>query len=387
MNKALLIVDDDQRVLKSLDRELHREGYEIFLAGSGEEGLQLLKQHDIAVVLSDLRMPHMDGVTFLEEVRQFKPEVVRLVLTGHGSKENAIEAINRSGVFSYIAKPWSPAELKTVITKAFQHYHLAAENRRLLALTQSQNRELKNLNADLKKSNQELAELNQLKNKFVGIAAHDLRNPLNTISGFSEILLYLDIGPLNKEQHEFLTNIHNTAKETTALVNDLLDVSVIESGKLVLNLQTGAITKLIEDRIAISRLIAEKKGLKIHTQFQETPEVRFDPRRINQVFDNLFTNAVKYSPEGANIYIEITAEENRVKVSVRDEGAGISEAEQTRLFGAFQKLSTQPTGGERSTGLGLAIVKKIVTAHGGTVAVDSRPGSGSTFSVLFPAAL
>ena len=151
MSQALLITDDDPNVLNSLKRELRKEDYPIFFANSGREGLDLLQRHDIAVVLSDQRMPHMDGVAFLEKVRKYKPEVIRMILTGYSSRENAIDAINRSGVFSYITKPWSSGELKATISKAFQYYHLEAENRRLMALTQAQNVELKDLNTNLEK--------------------------------------------------------------------------------------------------------------------------------------------------------------------------------------------------------------------------------------------
>ena len=230
----------------------------------------------------------------------------------------------------------------------------------------------------------ELVELNQLKNKFLGIAAHDLRNPLVSIGGFSELLLEGEIGPLNEEQKEFLTIIHSAGRNMLALVNDLLDVSVIESGRLTLKIEPGFLKSLVEDRIRINRMPAEAKEIELHAALEDLPEALFDANRVNQVLDNLIGNAVKFSPPGSNIYITLSRTEKGARISVRDEGPGLSPEDQAKLFGEFQRLSAQPTAGEKSTGLGLAIVRKIVEAHGGTVEVESRLGTGSTFGFIIP---
>ena len=230
----------------------------------------------------------------------------------------------------------------------------------------------------------QLFELNQLKNKFLGIAAHDLRNPLASIRGFSELLLGDDMGSLTEDQHEFIKTIHSLSQDMLNLVNDLLDVSVIESGKLELKRQPGSLKVLIEERIRINSILAEKKQIKLHESLATVPEVSFDYSRIVQVVDNLISNAIKYSPSGSNIFVSLSQQGMKAQISVRDEGPGIEPEEQKRLFGEFQRLSTKPTGGEKSTGLGLSIVKKIVEAHNGTTAVESQPGAGSIFTFILP---
>ncbi len=230
----------------------------------------------------------------------------------------------------------------------------------------------------------QLFELNQLKNKFLGIAAHDLRNPLASIQGFSELLLGDDMGPLTEDQHEFIKTIHSLSQDMLNLVNDLLDVSVIESGKLELKRQPGSLKVLIKERIRINSILAEKKQIKLHESLTTVPEVSFDYSRITQVVDNLISNAIKYSPSGSNIFVSLNQQGMKAQISVRDEGPGIEPEEQKRLFGEFQRLSTKPTGDEKSTGLGLSIVKKIVEAHNGTAAVESQPGAGSTFTFILP---
>ncbi len=148
-NKALLLVDDEPNVISSLIRELRHEGYNIFSAQSGITGLKVLKEEDIGVVLSDYMMPEMDGVTFLESVKQNKPDVVRILLTAHGTLKNAMEAINRSKIFGYLTKPWSVEALKGTIASAFEYCNLVEENKRLLKLTNEQNRQLKFINENL----------------------------------------------------------------------------------------------------------------------------------------------------------------------------------------------------------------------------------------------
>ncbi|MGO9951066.1 MAG: ATP-binding protein [Dissulfurispiraceae bacterium] len=236
----------------------------------------------------------------------------------------------------------------------------------------------------LEKTNKELIELNLLKNKFLGIAAHDLRNPLSSISGLTEVLLTTAFGPLTDDQKEYLTIINTTSNEMLFLVNDLLDVSVIESGKLELDVQPCSLTKLLLDRIRLSSVIAEKKGIVISYEAEDLPEVPFDSKRIAQVIDNLIGNAIKFSPSGSKIKVKSFRHGKLVSVSISDTGAGIPDEERSKLFNEFQPLSVKPTNNEKSTGLGLSIVKKIIDAHKGIMEVQSQVGLGSTFIFKLP---
>lgn len=230
-----------------------------------------------------------------------------------------------------------------------------------------------------------LKELNELKDRFLSIAAHDLRGPLVSIRGFSEVLLDGDAGPLTGEQREFAGIIHDVSEGMLALVNDLLDISVIESGKLDLRPREASLADVVRERVRLLEVVARKKNSTIETQtgdFNRT--LSFDPDRIAQVVDNLVGNAIKFSPAGSRIQVIVENGGGRATVTVRDDGPGVKPEEQARLFSAFQKLSARPTGGEQSTGLGLSIVKKIVEAHQGTVGVESEPGRGSRFFFTLP---
>ena len=233
-------------------------------------------------------------------------------------------------------------------------------------------------------SEKKLVELNNLKNKFLGIAAHDLRNPLSSFLGLTEMLLDESMGPLNDEQKEFIAMMYSASEQMLALLNDLLDISAIESGKLDIRLLEGSLSNLVKERIRLTQIIAGKKNIKINMVLQEVPEFEFDAARVSQVIDNLISNAVKFSQPESAIHVVLETAGNVARVSVRDEGPGISPEDQKKMFGEFQKLDAKPTAGEKSTGLGLSIAKKIILAHGGKIDVENAPEKGAIFWFTLP---
>lgn len=229
----------------------------------------------------------------------------------------------------------------------------------------------------------ELIKLDELKNKLLGMAAHDLRNPLTSIRGFSEILLDDSVDEATRK--EFLGVIFSVSEEMLNLLNDLLDVSQIQSGKFELRKKTGQLDEVAKRRVHLNQIIAAKKNIKIEMNVESSPTISFDHDRIGQVLDNFISNAIKFSPHGSTITVTLKADGMWSQVEVADEGPGIREEERGRLFGEFQRLSAEPTGGEKSTGLGLAIVSKMVKAHGGKVDVkQGKDGKGSAFFFALP---
>jgi len=236
----------------------------------------------------------------------------------------------------------------------------------------------------IRTKNKELHELNDMKNKFLGIASHDLRNPLYLIRSFSEILIGESIGKVNEKQKGLLEKIFNSSEFMRALLENLLDISKIESGTIELEKTVQDINEITKKQMELFELLAEKKNTKLHLEMGKIPPFAFDKNAVIQAIGNYIGNAIKFSPENINIYISTEIEDNKLKFSVRDEGPGISQADQKLLFGEFQTLSAKPTGGEKSTGLGLAIVKKLIKLHGGEVGVSSELGAGSTFFLTLP---
>ena len=228
----------------------------------------------------------------------------------------------------------------------------------------------------------ELSRVNALKNSFLGMAAHDLRNPLTAIRGFADLLLQGDID--EESSREFLHMIRSASQDMFQLLDDLLDVSHIESGRFSLNFAHQDIRQLALERIARLADTAARKSMTMTQELDPIDESVCDRDRIGQAMDNLLTNAIKYSPEGSEITVTLQTVPDAVRFAVSDQGPGISREEQGNLFNEFAKAGSVTTGGEKSTGLGLAIVKKIIEAHKGHVGIDSEPGKGSTFYFTLP---
>jgi two-component system, sensor histidine kinase and response regulator len=229
-----------------------------------------------------------------------------------------------------------------------------------------------------------LVELNEIKNKFLGIAAHDLRNPLVSIRGLCEVMLTGVSGPLTEEQKEYLSIIKTGASGMLTLVNDLLQVSVIESGKLELRVKKDSLAELVRQRVKIFDVFAANKKIVLKHEIEEVGEQLIDQSKMAQVIDNLLSNALKFSPSGSLVSISLRCDRHSILFSVRDHGPGVAEEQKDKIFSEFQKGNALPTGGESSTGLGLTIAKKIVEAHGGVLTVESKLGMGSVFSFSLP---
>lgn len=248
------------------------------------------------------------------------------------------------------------------------------------------NNELAAAQRELAKKNAELARLNEQKNRFLGLAAHDLRNPLEVINVYSRFLLDEAAERLEEEQLDFVRTIMRSSNFMLALVDDLLDVSKIEAGRLELELSEVDLRALVERNVELNRRLAERKEIKIlFESLPDLPRLRLDASKIEQVLNNLVGNAVKFSPRGSTVEVGLEDADGSVVLYVKDEGPGVPAGESEKLFEPFTRRSARGTEGEKGTGLGLAIVKRIVEGHGGRITVESEPGAGATFAVSLPA--
>ena len=364
---SVLVVDDEPDVLEITAHFLQGRGFAVARAASGAEALRRAADGAPAVVLLDISMPGMDGIAVLGELKRKYPATEVIMITANAEVETAITCM-KNGAYGYLMKPLD-----------FNHLYLdvgRALERRRMALA------LDEFHKNLELKVEELRNLNEQKNRFLGMAAHDLRSPLGSIRGFSQFLL--DGGLDGQTSKEFLRIINIASNEMLTLLDDLLDISQIESGKFDLHLDKADISGLVEKRAALLQIMAAKKNIAVEFRAESPIVCLMDKERIGQVVDNLISNAVKYSPEKTTVRVETAREGGMVKVTVRDEGPGINENERHKLFGEFQKLSARPTGGEKSSGLGLAIAKKIVEAHKGEIGVESKNGNGSAFYFKIP---
>ena len=382
----LLIIDDDEEILKALYRQLRRE-YAVYPAPSAEQGYRLMTENPIQVIISDQRMPGMNGAEFFGKIKNEYPDAIRLLLTGYADIQAVISAINDGNIFRYIAKPWDPVELDTIVREAFERYHLIVQNRKLLEELQESNTRLEQRvaerTAELEEMNGRLLTLNQQKDSFLGMAAHDLRTPLTVLQGFTDLLTHPSARP--EDFKEFIVIIRETIQQMLVLLDDLLDITAIEAGKLTLRPETVAIAPFIERICKLSYRIGEQKGIQLVTDVApDLPPITFDPRRIEQVLNNLLSNAFKFSHGGTTVTVQVRTRPDAVEFAVIDQGQGIRANEIDMVFGEFQRVSTKPTGDEGSTGLGLSICRRIVDLHNGHIAVESESGQGSRFYFTLP---
>ena len=247
------------------------------------------------------------------------------------------------------------------------------------------NTDLSNKTRELQKKNIELEQLNKIKNKFLGIAAHDLRSPLNSILGFCELLTDYSDAFDELKKGEFLDGIRSSANFMLSLINDLLDVTKIEYGALEINLEFIDVNHLFQKVIDVNQMLANKKKINIAFHPLSSPYLfPLDGLRLLQVMNNLLSNAIKFSEPHTEINVSIEDINKKLQVAVSDQGPGIPEEELSMLFKVFSQTSIKSKDGEASSGLGLAICKKIIEKHGGEIKVASRVGHGTTFSFTLP---
>ncbi len=239
---------------------------------------------------------------------------------------------------------------------------------------------------ELRERIEELQGLNRIKDEFVGMAAHDLRSPLAVVEMYASFLLEDPQSRLKEKDREFLRVIKNQGRFMFNLINELLDVTRIESGHLDLKVQSGDWGEFVRRNADLNGALAARRGVAIDVDIApgDSLTIPFDPNRMEQVLNNLIGNAVKFSPAGSRIVVVVRREEGVVRVSVVDSGPGIPTGELPVLFRPFYRGSTPLPPGERSTGLGLPIARRIVEAHGGQIGVESQEGHGSTFWFTLP---
>ncbi len=363
--RRILAVDDDRINLRIIGGILRNEGYEIAEAGSGEQALEVYAAFQPNLVLLDVMMPGIDGFATCRTLKKAYGDKCAPVIfvTAKSEADDVVMGFDAGGV-DYLTKPFRPKEVVARIRTHLSNQQLVEQQKHLV---------------------DQLSKANADKDRFLGMCAHDLRNPLSSIRGLAELMDENAIGELTAEQREIVQTIHGASQSMLQLVNELLDVATIEAGHLKLDKAPTSVVEIVERSVHLSNMEAAKKNTRIEiVKSNGDPMVDVDRNKIRQVVDNLISNAVKYSPRGSIITVLIHANDSVAGFAVRDSGPGVPEHERHKLFKDFGRLSAQPTGGEKSTGLGLAICRKIVEAHSGTIGVNSVPGRGAEFFVNLP---
>ncbi len=366
----ILIVDDNPNNLRLLITLLSEQGYETRPANNGARALNTVQKQKPDLILLDINMPEMDGY---EVCRQLKatPETADipvLFISANDELHDKVKGFDVGGV-DYISKPFEPQEL-------------FARVRTHLQLKQAQD-QLKSLNLQLQASNRFFQHLGQVKDEFLGMVSHDLKNPLSSILLFSR---YMESRTLSEDKaREMGRLITKAGKRMFRLIEDLLDLNKLEQGELTPELQRFDLLPLVQDVCVEYQEKAQAKTQNLSCEWvMESAWIVADPLRVRQVLENLLSNALKFSATQTEIQVQLAQVGQAVRLQVRDQGPGLSAADQAQLFERFMRLSAKPTGGEHSSGLGLSISKKLVEAMSGTIGCESQLGQGACFFVTFP---
>ncbi|WP_069471016.1 ATP-binding response regulator [Candidatus Marithrix sp. Canyon 246] len=395
----ILIIDDEEDVHQLTHFVLDDYSYQgkklkFVSAYSAEEAKLVFDQHpNMAVIFLDVVMETNDaGLKLVEYIRErLNNHLVRIILrTGQAGYAPEKQVIIKYDINDYKNKTeLTDQKLFTVMTSSLRNYSdiktIESYRHHLEDKVAERTLELKEKNEILLQLNQQLTNLNKEKNEFLSIAAHDLKNPLSAIQSLAGIIHH-SLDNLSKDKLiEFASMIEFSSRKMFSLIKNLLDVNAIESKNIHFSFNTYNFNSCLQTVLKNYIETAKKKQITLEYQVKEQQNysIFVDENALYQILDNLISNAIKYSPIGKTVCINLFEDANVVRCEIQDQGTGIEKQEQALLFGKFARLTPQPTAGEHSTGLGLFIVKKLVTAMKGKVWCESEFGEGSKFIVEF----
>ncbi|WP_069470697.1 hybrid sensor histidine kinase/response regulator [Candidatus Marithrix sp. Canyon 246] len=380
MNKpVILCVDDEPILLLALKYQLKDyfgNQYQIETAENAEEALEIIEELladniELPLVISDQVMPGMLGDELLTQIHIKIPETLTILLTGHADVSAIARAVNNANLYRYIAKPWDPTDFNLTVTEAVRSYF--------------HKKELAEFYKGLEKKVAERTLELERKNQFLSMAVHDLKNPLSIIQTSSEMITNHFDDCDKRQLLEFNSYIFSSTQSMFELITNLLEINEIEAGKLKVKPMLIDIQVILNDLIKHYRVLAKAKGINLYFETDhQSYKAMLDERMISSVLDNLISNAIKYSPYDKSVYIRLLSTETHIRCEIQDEGPGLNEEDQKKLFGQFARLSPQPTADEPATGLGLFIVKQLVETMRGKVWCDTEKDKGATFIVEFP---
>jgi len=443
--KRILAVDDSPTYLGEVAAMLRDEGYDVVPARSGEEALELLAVQTMDCILLDLMMPGLSGRETCQRIKA--APVVRdiplIMLTALEDRTAMLDALE-AGADDYIQKSAEFDVLKARVRAQLRRKQFEDESRRvradlanaeleaaharsaqalaesraeLLAQLEQKNRVLEAVNAELQtrqfeiaQTNLELTAASQAKSEFLSTMSHELRTPLNAIIGFSDLLRDGLAGTLTPRQHEFVSYIREGGGHLLELINEILDLSKIEAGRVEIDLEPVDLDTLLREALTVVGERARTRGIHLETRGLGTSQpLEVDRRRLKQIIYNLLSNAVKFTPDGGNVSVHASLVDRLqasaglpglstgmrlalpdnpyqafVQICVSDSGIGIAHEDMDRLFMPFSQIKKSLTRNIEGTGLGLATVARLAQLHGGTVAVTSEPGRGSCFTLWLP---
>jgi signal transduction histidine kinase len=390
----ILIVEDEEPVRRLVKEILERKGYTCTQAANALEAREHLNDQNFELALCDIKLPGESGLSLIKDILAGSPDTAVVMVTGINDPLVA-EAALETGVYSYIIKPFDRNGLLISVANALHRRELEIANRayreeleQMVAKLQREIIERKRVEEELHISKEAAEVANRAKSSFLASMSHELRTPLNSIIGFSEVLQDKYFGELNEKQAEYVNDILESGKHLLSLINDILDLSKVEAGKIELKLSKVTIKQLLRNSLTMVKEKCMHHGISLSlniAQGLEVSEITADERRLKQIIFNLLSNAAKFTPDGGAIMLEAEQNGEELIVSVRDTGIGIASEDQDKIFEEFYQTSGTLADKTPGTGLGLPLTKDLVEMHGGRIWVESRGvGKGARFRFALP---
>ncbi len=372
--ERILVVDDEDDVREMVSKVIEHIGYEAMMAENGIKALELLRKEPFSVMITDLKMPEMDGFKLMELVKKEFPQIHIICMTAHGGLYSYMDVISQ-GATDYITKPFTIDEMKAKLNRVIREKNLI--------------KELREKSIELERANEELKRFDQIKSTFISRVSNELKTPLTVIKEFISLMLEGKGGALTDEQREYLTITNRNVLRLSNLIEKILDFSKIESGQGVkLRLEPNSLIKIVEEaQITLSHQLEEKKILFENLIDPELPLILVDRNRMIEVFINLISNGIKFTPTGGKITVDsrgLTEKKDYLRVIVSDTGIGIAQENLTKVFDRFYQGQIGQSDGINGIGLGLALCKEIIEAHKGSIWAENRPGGGASFIFSIP---
>ncbi|NOX89402.1 MAG: hybrid sensor histidine kinase/response regulator [Calditrichaeota bacterium] len=342
--------------LENTDEEI---GFETVEAADGRETMKILKSQPVDLLLLDYKMPELSGLEILERIKAEKKDVMTIMITAYASLDVAVSA-TKNGAFDFLAKPFTPEELKRVVEKA---------SRSLIA-----HREAKRLAEEKRK----------VRFQFLSVLAHELKAPLSVLESYLQIMKNRTAGNELSDYDHIIERSLIRIDGMRKLIFDLLDLTRIESGEKKRKLENIDLVEIARTSIETLSELARGRGIDITLHAPQKLTMVADRSEIEIILNNLISNAVKYNKDNGKVDVVIESDEGKAVIKVSDTGIGLTEEEQSRLFGEFVRIQNEQTRHIMGSGLGLSIVKKIAQLYNGNVGVRSQKGAGSTFFVYLP---
>jgi two-component system sensor histidine kinase/response regulator len=363
-----LVVDDEPGMREGIRRALDRFefripdvdetfGFEVDTAESGAEAAEKIRSAAPDVLLLDYKLPDTTGLEILERFRPDLAESVTLMITAYASLDTAVSAI-KGGAFDFLAKPFTPDELRKTLSKAAQNLILARQVKKLAR------------------------EQRKVRFQFISVLGHELKAPLNAVEGYLHMIRDRTLGESLADYDEPLNRSLLRLTGMRKIIHDLLDLTRIESGSKRREAAEQDLPAIVKTAVETVLPQAEEKRVTLFVDAPPAFRFRCDAGEIEMILNNLISNAVKYNRDGGRVDVRLSDEDGIARLTVRDNGIGMTREETELLFREFVRIKNEKTRSILGSGLGLAIVKKLALMYGGDVAVESEPDRGSAFTVV-----